>query len=183
MAGGDKDFVSCVDGQAGRRFAGREWPGIFDLESPGVKFDERAFVLEIDEDLALAVGRGKFRVTAERNGADKLSRSGVHGRCGVGLTVESEDALGKWIVNCGVGALVRLSVAEDLEGSEVEDSGVSGAAVGGEPFVKFIGEGDSVDALSIGNISDDFSLIGVDDDDVSGARDKKKMRGRINFEI
>src|SRR5208337_509432 len=44
MAANNEDFVRGVDGQAGRGFAGRERPGILDLESLRVELDERTLV-------------------------------------------------------------------------------------------------------------------------------------------
>src|ERR1039458_2028529 len=58
----DDEYLVCgANGEAGGRLAGRERPGIFDLESLGVEFDERALVLEIDEDFAFAIGGTELR--------------------------------------------------------------------------------------------------------------------------
>src|SRR5450432_1846127 len=48
-------FVRSINGQSGGRFARRKWPGIFNLESIGVEFDQGTLVFQIDENLALAV--------------------------------------------------------------------------------------------------------------------------------
>jgi len=183
VAADDEDFVSGVDGEAGRRFTWGEGPGVFDLESFGVEFNEGAFVFEVDEDMALAVRGSKFRAAAERESGDKFSGGGVDGGGGVGVTVEGEDALGEGIVNGAVGVLVGFDIAERFERSEVEHGGIRGAAVGGEALVEFVGEGDAVDALGVWNVTDDFALFGIDDDDVSAARDEEAMSGGINFEI
>jgi hypothetical protein len=38
-------------------------------------------------------------------------------------------------------------------------------------------------ALRVGDVADDFAVAGIDDDDVSGARDEEVMRGGIDFEV
>ncbi len=183
MATDHEDFVRGVDRQTRGGFARSERPSVFDLESLGVEFYERTFVFEVDEHFALAVGGAEFGASAERESADEFSGSGVDGRGSVGVAVEGEDALGKRIVNDGVGVFVRLDVTVGFERREIEDGDVRCMAVSGEALVKFVGESDAVNSLRIGNVADDCSLIGINDDDMSGTRDEETMCGRINFEI
>ncbi len=179
----DEYFVGGVDGEAGRRFAGGERPGVFDFEGPRVELDEGTLVFEIDEDFAFAIGGAEFRFTAEGDGGDEFARRGVYGRGGGGVTVKGEDTLGEWIVDDTIGVLVGFYIAEGFERSEIEHGGIGGVAVRGETFIKFVGEGDAVDTLCVWNVVDDFALIGIDDNNVGAARDEEAMRGGIDFEI
>jgi len=49
--------------------------------------------------------------------------------------------------------------------------------------MEFVGQGDAVYALGIRNITDNFALIGIHHNHVSGASDKQAMCGGIHFEI
>src|SRR5207253_5339765 len=154
------------------RFAGCEGPGVLDLESLHVELDEGTLVLEIDEDFALPVCRAELRATAEREGADEFSRGSVDGRCRVGIAIEGEDALGKWIVDDSVRVFVRLDLVQDFQRGEIEDGGIGVAAVGGKAFVEFVGEGDAVGSLGTWNVADDFALIGIHNNVVRAAGDE-----------
>src|SRR5208282_6026955 len=94
-----------------------------------------------------------------------------------------EDTLREWIVNDGVRIFVRLDSVQDFERGEIEHDGIAAAAVGGEAFVEFIGQGDAVGSLGVWNVADNFPLVGIHDDVVRAARDEQAMRGRIDFQI
>jgi len=183
MAADEKDLVSGVNGEARRRFAGREGPSVFDLQCFRVELDQGTLVLEIDEDFALAVGHAEFRAAAKRERADEFSRSGVDGRGGIGITIKGKNALGEGIVDDRVGIFVRLDSVEDFERGEIEHDGIGVASVGGESFVEFIGKSNAVGSLGIWNITDDFTLIGIHDDVARTAGDEQAVSGGIHFEI
>jgi len=183
VAADDENFVSGVDGQAGRRFAGSERPGVFDFESFGVEFHESAFVFKIDEDFAFAIGGAEFGFAAEREGGDEFAGCGVDGGSGCGVAIEGEHALGERIVNGAVSVFIGFDIAERLKRSEIEHGGIGGAAVGGVSLVEFVGDGNAVGTLRVGDIADDFALIGINNDEVCAARNEQAMGGGIDFEV
>src|SRR5580704_682378 len=89
----NENFMISVNGQARRRFARSERPGVFNFQSFGIEFDESAFILEINEDFALTVGGGELWTTAERKGVHDFTRSCIDSRGSVRIPIESEDAL------------------------------------------------------------------------------------------
>src|SRR2546423_2405965 len=141
------------------------------LESLGVDGDEVGSVLAIDEDGALAVGHGEFRLVVEGNGAYDGAVGGIDGGGVLAASIEGENAFGGRIINNGVGICVGFHGTQRLEGFEIEDYRGVRAAGTDEAAAQVGDDGDAVDTLRVGDIALDGVGVGVHDDDVRAVGD------------
>jgi hypothetical protein len=79
-----------------------------------VELDEFRFVFDVHEDAALAVGHGKFGFAAESERARDSAVRGVDRSGVLAAAVESEDTLGKAVVDDSVRIGIGLLGAEGL---------------------------------------------------------------------
>src|SRR5690348_7744877 len=107
-------------------------------------------VFIVDEDAALAVHRGEFRLAAQGNGSRhrsirRVDRSGVFS-----ASVKREHSLADWLVDNRVRIRIGLDRADGLQRLEIKNRDVVGTAVAGEASTKIRRDCNSVHALGVG---------------------------------
>src|ERR1700738_4260299 len=116
-------------------------------------------VFVVDIDGAFAVGDSEFRLAAESNCARDGTVRGVDNGGIFAAAVEGEDVLRGRVVDDRIGIGVSLHGAQCLQSFQIENGGGVGAAVTGEAAAEVGSDGDSMDALCIGNVA--FDGVGV----------------------
>src|SRR5580704_10426518 len=179
VAAGKQAAVLAVDGQTTGLFTGGQRPACFHLQFVGIDGIDLALVFDIHKDFAFAVARGKFRFSFELDCAQHGATGSVDGSGIVAPAVERKNTFAGGIVKNGVRVFSRLDLADRLQGCEVKNCDRALAAVADETASQLGGQRDAVHARCVGNIADGLAGIGVDDHDVSGARDVKPPRRAV----
>src|SRR5262249_43693709 len=98
-------------------------------------------------------------------------------------SVHGENALRRRVIEDGVRIRPRLCGPDGFERCEFEDRDVVGATVAGEAAASFGSDGDSVNALRIGDVADDGVAVGVEDNDMRAMRNIDAAGGAINRHV
>src|SRR5208337_1628572 len=132
----EEPAVLAVECQAGRFFT-RGWRiAIEDLQSPGIKLDDLAGVLQVDEDMPLLIGDSQFGNAPQRQRADSLQLIGVNRRGVVAAVVEGEDPAADRLEMNDVGSSFGPDLAQRLESLRVKSRHARVTAVAGESSVQ-----------------------------------------------
>src|SRR5580704_6366907 len=136
-----------------------------------VELDQLRGVFVVDEDAALAVGCGEFRLATQGQRANDRAIGGVDGGGVFAAAVEGEDAFGYGIVGDRVGIGVGLYRANGFHRLEIEDGRGVGAAAADETASEVGGYRDAVDAGRVRDVAFNRVSVRVHDHDVSAVRD------------
>src|SRR5467141_877671 len=178
-----QEAIAEVQRETGRRFARRERPAVVAVEVMRIEMMELGGVLVVHIDRALAVSDGEFGPAAQSYRADNRAIRGVD-RGGVfAAAVEGEDALADGIVDDGVGIRVCFDGAEGLQRLEIEDGYIVRTAVAGEAAAEIGSDGDSMDALGVGDVANNGVGVRIENDDVRAARDVDAAGVTINENV
>src|SRR5207244_5746932 len=97
--------------------------------------------------------------------------------------IEGEHALAGAIIKNGVGILSGFDLVQRLQCVQIENANGPFTAITDVAPAKFLGEGNAMHAGCIRNVSNGPAGIGVDHNDVGGARDEELEWGRMEREI
>ena len=163
-ADGEDATIFGVEGEAGGAVAAIEWPGIEDAERCAAETNESILVFEIYPDAAFAVGGGEFGLGTEGQGGE--NSEAFDGDDGGVFTagVKSDDDVGGGFELNGIRVGTDFDFFTDCEGFEVKGGDGVFATVGSKAETGFGCDGDAVDAGSIGDFTDDFAVVGIEDD-------------------
>ena len=99
-----------VHRQAGRFLASGQGPGLHDLHTGRIDFDQLGRVFDVDEDMTLIVADTQLRIAGKHDGRDLPAAGGIDHRGMVALRVENGHAARKRIEQERIGR-----VAADLD--------------------------------------------------------------------
>src|SRR5262249_14575855 len=97
----------------------------------------------------------------EWNGTGNRAARRVYCRDAGIAAIESEDPMRRRVVDDGIGILPDFHRAGDLQRLQIEDADASVPAIAGKAFAGIWRNGNSVYAVSVGNIADTGAGVGV----------------------
>src|SRR5581483_8846370 len=156
-------------------------PTVGDGVGFGVDGDELSLVFEVVVDHAGGwVGSAKFWFAAERNSGDDFGVGDVDDAGGVAAAIEDVGFVCARIVEHAVGVLFGVDLGDDLKGVEIDNGGFVFPAAGDDAAQEVVGNGEAVNSLGIGNLTHDFIVVNVDDDNFRPVADVEAAGGGIN---
>ena len=133
--------------------------------------------------MTFAVRNAGFRFSAQRDRAGDITGLRVDRRCVLAGAVERENPLRNRIVNDRVRILSGRRRSQNLQRLEIENRDRAIAAIADESFIEFRCYRDPMDAIGVGNVSDDSTRVGIDNHHVRAARDVNTPRFAIDSQI
>ena len=164
-----------IEGQRAGLVATRHGIVFRDRELGRVDAHDLAAVFDVDVDISLAIGHAGLRLAAEWNRAHNFPGGGIDHRAVLGFGVEGVHALGRRVVQDGVGTLAHFHLVEHLQRLEVEDGEHVVAAAGDESAAQFRSERHAMNSGEVGDVAGGFQRLGVDHHDVSAAGDEQTI--------
>jgi len=180
-AAGEEAVVGGVDGERRGLLAGGGGPAAEDGSFAGVDFDDFVLVGDVGVDFAVAGGDGVLGLAAEGDVGDGLSGGRVNDGGGCGVAVHGEDAVGRGVVEGGVGVFLGWGTANDLEGLEVEHG--DGLVLRGGGEAVGWSDGGAMGAVDVGYLADELAGVFVDDHEVRAAGDEDVVRGGVGDDV
>src|SRR6185437_3181130 len=125
-----------------------------------------------------------LQYSANRSGADDLTRRSVDRRCAATTVIHGERAFGERIIKNGVRPRAgHLHLADRLERLEVEDRRRRVTAIAGESTVELARYRNTVHSVGARNVANDFHGRHIDDHHMRSARDVQSAAGSVGREV
>jgi len=178
LACSEKLTVDTIDGEASWTCAWSELPLCQDLFCGGIDAGDFTEGGKSHEDTAFAIYYRRPWTPAEGNGCDDLVGYGIYDGRTLPTGVEDEDGLSDGIEDDGIRDPASGDRGDKFEGSAVKDADEAGASVRDVGDVAILSGVIESNVPRVGetlNVTGDFASLGIDDHDMTGARDVELM--------